>query len=110
MNGCGVHKKSPPSRWSGLKYSVRPSSCYLSEVSTLAVEWIEIASTYRRHKIKVVSTLAVEWIEIQVSVSRAYGLKSPPSRWSGLKSYMNSTLIYGEPVSTLAVEWIEIHV
>ena len=56
-------------------------------VSTLAVEWIEIASfSCTEYGLCRVSTLAVEWIEIATS---------PPSHLSLL-------------VSTLAVEWIEI--
>ena len=77
-----------------------------------------------------VSTLAVEWIEIDIHdmtmdqfrspPSRWSGLKSlshfdtvspplsPPSRWSGLKFRNPLRLRYVPHVSTLAVEWIEI--
>ena len=55
-------------------------------VSTLAVEWIEMAKALEDNKAYVVSTLAVEWIEIFCFHSRAEKLASPPSRWSGLKS------------------------
>ena len=34
------------------------------DVSTLAVEWIEIYSRIRTVSLSIVSTLAVEWIEI----------------------------------------------
>ena len=56
--------RSPPSRWSGLKLSVccRPLPC------------------------QEVSTLAVEWIEIRLDSSNSLLGESPPSRWSGLKS------------------------
>ena len=35
----------------------------------------------------VVSTLAVEWIEIFCYLAIHFPLASPPSRWSGLKSF-----------------------
>ena len=55
------------------------------QVSTLAVEWIEIRLHHGQITVMVVSTLAVEWIEIhhyRITIT---------SIW----------------VSTLAVEWIE---
>ena len=54
-------------------------------VSTLAVEWIEITKNVTEEIKQVVSTLAVEWIEIGQTKSNDYGTVSPPSRWSGLK-------------------------
>ena len=55
-------------------------------VSTLAVEWIEIIlSPEQMMEAKQVSTLAVEWIEIQDECYPAQMSRSPPSRWSGLK-------------------------
>ena len=56
------------------------------EVSTLAVEWIEIAIINEGIRTGVVSTLAVEWIEIGCVLEKAICRR----------------------VSTLAVEWIEI--
>ena len=78
--------KSPPSRWSGLKYDASKLSGHGRGVSTLAVEWIEIASLLNRSVIRAVSTLAVEWIEIILWLRREDV----------------------DVVSTLAVEWIEI--
>ena len=55
-------------------------------VSTLAVEWIEITKNVTEEIKQVVSTLAVEWIEIDTAALLPWPLPpSPPSRWSGLK-------------------------
>ncbi len=56
-------------------------------VSTLAVEWIEILTATRDYTTITVSTLAVEWIEILEYVDKLMRNVSPPSRWSGLKSF-----------------------
>ena len=59
---------------------------HVIQVSTLAVEWIEIRFMSMSIKIKMVSTLAVEWIEIHVALIYSSSIcLSPPSRWSGLK-------------------------
>ena len=57
--------RSPPSRWSGLKSEKDSQIGTTYDVSTLAVEWIEM-SVYLRLDMpgRKVSTLAVEWIEI----------------------------------------------
>ena len=56
-----------------------------------------------------VSTLAVEWIEILLYLRpRPHPVQSPPSRWSGLKSWLVCGTCETCVVSTLAVEWIEI--
>ena len=55
-----------------------------------------------------VSTLVVEWIEIAWASSQSKGPLSPPSWWSGLKYF---AILYQHllvHVSTLVVEWIEI--
>ena len=77
---------SPPSRWSGLKYTVASNQLPVLPVSTLAVEWIEIISSNSSICRNRVSTLAVEWIEIVPA----------------------TCLLHASGVSTLAVEWIEI--
>ncbi len=77
---------SPPSRWSGLKFIICFKYRWCLWVSTLAVEWIEIRCKNPEHGCRRVSTLAVEWIEI-LSLIILYAQKG---------------------VSTLAVEWIEI--
>ena len=77
---------SPPSRWSGLKYLYLDPSAKGLAVSTLAVEWIEIRLHHGQITVMVVvSTLAVEWIEIAIHIDSLNLLRSPPSRWSGLK-------------------------
>ena len=55
---------SPPSRWSGLKYTAYFQSIFSLHVSTLAVEWIEIIIHLWAVSGMWVSTLAVEWIEM----------------------------------------------
>ena len=77
-------------------------------VSTLAVEWIEIIFGFIYRLESRVSTLAVEWIEIYGCRRTTPVKKSPPSRWSGLKSLAVRYSRNGRMVSTLAVEWIEI--
>ena len=59
----------------------------MHNVSTLAVEWIEIMDRLYLHFPVAVSTLAVEWIEIN-------------------DTFNKTTVIQ---VSTLAVEWIEMY-
>ena len=79
------------------------------QVSTLAVEWIEIRLHHGQITVMVVSTLAVEWIEIhhyRITITSIW--MSPPSRWSGLKWQLISKWGTMSIVSTLAVEWIEI--
>ena len=49
-----------------MKYVYRPKLDRHLEVSTLAVEWIEIPMIAERYSVPPVSTLAVEWIEISV--------------------------------------------
>ena len=83
---------SPPSRWSGLKYRYANSIANCLGVSTLAVEWIEISFGIASTLTCPVSTLAVEWIEIMILKLLEVGNgRSPPSRWSGLKSLPDVT-------------------
>ena len=57
-------EKSPPSWWSGLKYSALVYVYTSAIVSTLVVEWIEIFCPSPWARGSKVSTLVVEWIEI----------------------------------------------
>ena len=88
-SGYCVVLLSPPSRWSGLKSITDFYDKEVKErnVSTLAVEWIEIDIRSITNAGISVSTLAVEWIEIgnRFRLPRQHP-QSPPSRWSGLKS------------------------
>ena len=67
---------------------------HVIQVSTLAVEWIEIKIDYHNQETeRYVSTLAVEWIEINTMLNCGNScLQSPPSRWSGSVSYTHLTL------------------
>ena len=79
-------RKSPPSWWSGLKSVVSIFSTIRLRVSTLVVEWIEILNLHQHSGYPPVSTLVVEWIEMAHNPLDQFG-------WH---------------VSTLVVEWIEI--
>ena len=73
------------------------------------MEWIEIVHQWNTPPAPAVSTLAVEWIEITIThISKCNPIRSPPSRWSGLKFWYPPNISCAHMVSTLAVEWIEI--
>ena len=71
------------------------------------MEWIEIKEKKLTEEQVNVSTLAVEWIEICTSCTIHNHHASPPSRWSGLKFQITLQTSENTSVSTLAVEWIE---
>ena len=99
---------SPPSRWSGLKWFIISIWIYAVNVSTLAVEWIEIAK--QGDKETTVSSPPSRWSGLKYSHCsqlQPFPL-SPPSRWSGLKFSPARNRRIRREVSTLAVEWIEI--
>ena len=72
------------------------------------VEWIEILTHNASLPYTLVSTLVVEWIEIAYYNYKSSKRTSPPSWWSGLKSMAFGNYSIWQGVSTLVVEWIEI--
>ena len=54
-------------------------------VSGFALEWIEIRGLQMKSLFSGVSGFALEWIEIVDLPSHAAYIRSPASRWSGLK-------------------------
>ncbi len=82
--------KSPPSRWCGLKSHIQTNRIAMITVTTFAVVWIEIPSGFASHQISWVTTFAVVWIEIGRNKSHKRRIVSPPSRWCGLKSVIDT--------------------
>ena len=70
--------------------------------------WIEIWGTAVDAAKGEVTTFAVVWIEIMMQSSSLNVLKSPPSRWCGLKSVSAPPDHRMPSVTTFAVVWIEI--
>ena len=56
-----------------------------SWVTTCVVVWIEMDMGLRSIRQLIVTTCVVVWIEMQGTQPPAFGLKSPPAWWCGLK-------------------------
>ena len=104
----GLVIRSPPSWWSGLKFTVKIDAYTHGNVSTLVVEWIEMEMCYMRPGWR--ESPPSWWSGLKLRMAKEIEAlpPSPPSWWSGLKSVWYPCILIGINVSTLVVEWIEI--